>query len=367
VSDDLYALLEVDRSASPDEIKKSYRRLARQFHPDANPGDADAERRFKEIAQAYEILSDPERRATYDRFGSADPRDVGFGGAEGFADIFDAFFGGSSPFGTSGRRPTGPPRGSDIEVVVDVTLEDAVLGGEADFELRLPVPCSDCEATGSKGAGPQACGACDGTGQVQQVRQSLLGQMVTSSPCRTCGGFGQVVSDPCDSCRGEGRVTDSKSFSIEIPQGIDSGTRLRLSGRGPAGARGGARGDIYVVLRLLPHERFTREGDDLVENLWIPVTQAALGGLIEYETLDTTEELSIPAGTRTGEELRLRGRGVPRLHRRGRGDLIVRLIVDTPRDLDQEQEKLLRALAEAREESVAEHQGWLSKIRSSFS
>ncbi len=367
MNDELYVLLEVDRTASAEEIKKSYRRLARQYHPDANPGDTESERKFKEIAQAYEILSDPERRATYDRFGTTDGRASGFTGAEGLSDIFEAFFGGGNPFGGGGRRPTGPQRGNDLEVVVDVSLEDAVLGGEAEFELRLPVPCGTCEATGSAGdEGPQTCGTCGGAGQVQQVRQSLLGQMVTSSPCSTCRGFGQIIADPCKACRGEGRVTDSKTFSIEVPAGIDTGTRLRLSGRGAAGPRGGGRGDIYVVLRVRTHERFQREGDDLVENLWIPVTQAALGATIPYRTVDTEEELVIPAGTRTGEEVRLRGRGVPRLQRRGRGDLIVRLIVDTPTDLSDEEQRLLRALAEARGDAVSDPPGWLSKIRSSF-
>jgi molecular chaperone DnaJ len=367
MSEDLYGLLEVDSTASADEIKKAYRRLARQYHPDANPGDDEAERRFKEIAQAYEILSDPDRRSTYDRFGSTDPRAGGVGG-EGFTDIFEAFFGGASPFGGgSARRPSGPPRGSDLEVIVDVSLEDAVLGGEAEFELRLPAPCGACEATGSADdSGPVSCDTCAGTGQVQAVRQSLLGQMVTNTPCPTCSGFGQVIATPCGDCRGEGRVTDTKSFSIEVPAGIDSGTRLRLSGRGSAGPRGGGRGDIYVVLRVLPHDRFQRDGDDLVENVWIPVTQAALGASLDYETLDTTEELVVRPGTRTGEEIRLRGRGVPRLQRRGRGDLIVRLIIDTPTDLDADQEGLLRSFAEARGDAVAESAGWLSKIRSTF-
>ena len=370
MADDPYETLGVARSASADEIKRAYRKLARQYHPDANPDDAEAERHFKEVAQAYEVLSDPERRAQYDRFGTTDPRAAGAGfGAEGFADIFDAFFGGNSPFGRQQRGPSGPPPGNDIEVIVDVTLDEVVLGGEASFELDLQQPCTTCEATGAAdGSEPVTCRTCDGMGQVQQVRQSLLGQMVTASACPTCLGFGTVVEDPCDVCRGEGRSSETKSFSIEVPPGIEHGNRMRLSGRGPAGPRGGARGDIYVVMRVVPHERFRRDGDDLVEELWIPVTLAALGGAREYATFDGQEQLVVPAGTRTGEEFRLRGRGVPRLRRRGRGDLIVRVIIDTPSDLDDAQEELLRSFAEARDEDVSPpDKGWFSKIRSAFS
>lgn len=369
MSDDLYQTLGVDQSASAEEIKKAYRRLAREHHPDANPGNAEAERRFKEIAQAYEVLGDPERRATYDRYGTADPRAAGFGGAEGFADIFDAFFGGGSPFGRQQRRPAGPPPGNDLEVIVDITLAEVVLGGEASFEIDLPVACEACEATGSSSdSAPSTCPTCDGMGQIQQVRQSLLGQMVSTSVCPTCMGFGTTVTDPCSTCHGEGRHGETKSFSIEVPPGIDHGNRLRLNGRGPAGPRGGARGDIYVVVRITPDERFRREGDDLIEELWVPVTLAALGGSRQYETFDGDEELAIPAGTRTGEEFRLRGRGIPRLHRRGRGDLIVRIIVDTPADLTDDQEQLLRELAAARGEDVSPAEsGWFSKIKSAFS
>ncbi len=360
-------MLEVPRNASQDDIKRSYRRLARQLHPDTNPGDEVAERRFKEIAQAYEILGDPERRSQFDRFGHTGQR--GQAGAGDFGDIFEAFFG-QNPFGgQTGGRQAGPPAGADIEVIVDITFEEAVLGGESNVELKLPTACSVCEATGAKpGTDTQSCGTCEGTGQVQRVRQSILGQMISTSPCPACMGFGQVVPDPCDACRGEGRVTEERSFTIEIPPGVDNGARLRLSGRGAAGPRGGGRGDLYVLLRVSAHERFRREGDNLIEELWIPVTQAALGAKIDYATLDGDEELVVPKGTRTGEEFRLRGRGVPRLNRRGRGDLVVRVVVDTPRDLDNGEDELLRQLAESRGEAVAPaDESWLKRIRSAFS
>ena len=370
MSDDLYAILDTDSGASADEIKKAYRKLARQFHPDTNPGDEEAERRFKEVAQAYEVLSDPERRAHYDRFGSVDGGmgGAGFGGgAESFVDIVDALFGRGGRGQT--RGPTGPPRGRDVEVIVDVSLEEAVLGGEASFDLDIDTPCETCEATGSAGStAPSTCTTCNGVGQVQQMTRTILGQMVSANTCPTCMGFGQVVTDPCEVCSGEGRNAESKTFTIEVPAGVDNGSRFRLNGRGAAGPRGGGRGDIYVVLRVRQHDRFRREGDDLIEELWVPITQAALGAKLIYATLDGDEELLIPPGTRTGKDFRLRGRGVPRLHRRGRGDLIVRVVVDTPEDLTKEQTEVLRKFAELRGDDVSpEGSGWFSKIRSAFS
>ncbi len=369
MTDDPYSVLEVSRSASADEIKRSYRKLARALHPDANPNDAEAERRFKEVAQAYEVLGDPERRSKFDRFGSMG-QGQGFGSGGGdFGDIFEAFFG-QSPFsGASGGRRAGPPPGADVEVIVDISFREAVLGGATEIELKLPTACTTCEATGAqRGTDPEACSTCGGAGQVQRVRQSILGQMVSTAACPTCMGFGEVIPHPCEVCRGEGRVTESKTFSIEIPPGVDNGARLRLSGRGATGPRGGARGDLYVLLRVAAHERFRREGDDLVEELWIPMTQATLGAQLDYSTLDGDEQLLIPRGTRTGEEFRLRSRGVPRLNRRGRGDLVVRVVVDTPGSLNKEQSELVRQLATARGEEVAPaDEGWFKRIRSAFS
>lgn len=365
MSADPYQTLNVQRAATQDEIKRSYRKLARQYHPDANPGNAEAEQHFKEIAQAYEVLGDPERRGQYDRFGAS-----GVGGeADGFGDLFGAFFGQANFGGGRGARFAGPPAGADVEVIVDITFEEAVLGGETAVELRLPTACNACEATGAQpGTSPSPCPTCQGTGQVQRVRQSILGQMVSTSACPSCMGFGNVVPHPCSTCRGEGRTTESKNFAIEIPPGVDNGARLRLSGRGAAGPRGGGRGDLYVLLRVGSHTRFQRDGDDLVEELWIPMTQAILGARLDYSTLDGEEQLVVPQGTRTGEEFRLRGRGVPRLNRRGRGDLIVRIIVETPRDLTTEQTDLIRSIAELRGEDVAPADaGWLKRIRTAFS
>lgn len=369
MSEDYYDLLEVSRQASPDELKKAYRRKARELHPDANP-DPEAEARFKLVAVAYEVLSDPEKRARYDRFGpegvsgaGGDP--FGFGGG-GFGDIFDAFFGGGG-FGAS-RAPSGPPAGSDLEVTVELEFEQAVFGAESPVTVRTAVACDDCEATGAlTGTAPIACGDCQGTGQVRTVRNSILGQMVSTRPCARCGGWGQVIESPCPACSGEGRRIEERTYTVDVPAGVDSGSTLRLSGLGAVGPRGGPSGDLYVHLRVKPHDRFARHGDDLHEVLRIPLTQAALGATLAYETLDGAEDLVVERGTQTGHVARFRGKGVPRLQGRGRGDLLVELSVEVPTDLSAEQEELLRHLASLRGEEVSQPEtGLLSKVRSAF-
>jgi molecular chaperone DnaJ len=373
---DYYELLGVPRTASSEEIKRAYRRKARELHPDANDGDAATAERFKEVARAYQVLSDPEQRDRYDRFGeagvgSADARvDDMFSG--GLNDLFDAFFGGgSSPFGTGGarRRPAGPPRGQDLEVVADLSFEQAVFGDTVSVSLRLPKRCPDCGGTGAgSGTQPVTCADCGGSGQVQRVRQSLLGQMVTSAPCPRCGGLGEVVVTPCPTCRGEGRVTNEHTYQVDVPAGVDTGSTLRLSGRGAAGPRGGKPGDLFVHLRVAPHDRYRREGNDLVTEVPISIAQAALGTTIVLPTLDGDEELVVPAGTQPGREFRLRNRGVPRLQGRGRGDLRAVLEVAVPTKLDDEEEALLRQLAAKRGEVVSPpDKGLISRIKSAFS
>jgi molecular chaperone DnaJ len=370
---DFYELLGVSRDASADDIKKAYRKRARELHPDANPGDAEAEQEFKELARAYETLRDPDKRTRYDRFGDTgngngaggDP--FGFGG--GVGDIFDAFFGDSSPFGGGGRRgPTGPPRGPDLEVQTELTFTEAVFGAQHKVEVRTAVACDTCEATGAKpGSGPSTCGQCGGAGQVRQVRQSLLGQMVTTGACPVCNGSGQVIDDPCDDCSGEGRRLEDKTYTVDIPPGVDAGSTLRLQGRGAVGPRGGPAGDLYVNFRVEPHERFTREGVDLHADLHVPVTQAMLGADLEFETLDGPEEIRVPPATPTGHTFRFRGKGVPVVNRSGRGDLHVHVVIDLPHDLDEEQEELVRRLAELRGEPVGnEGRGFFSKLRTAF-
>ena len=369
---DYYAVLEVPRDASADDIKRSYRRLARQHHPDTN-ADPEAEARFKEVALAYEVLSDPEKRQRYDRFGAdggagGDP--FGFGGGGGVNDIFEAFFGGNSPFGGGGGRQgrAGPPRGVDLEATAELTFEEAVFGARHPVEVRTALSCEDCDATGAKpGTEPITCLECAGAGQVQRVRQSFLGQMVTTSVCPRCGGQGQVISEPCATCGGEGRTVGTRTYTVDIPAGVDSGSTLRLTGRGAVGPRGGPSGDLFVHVRVGPHERFVRHGLDLHCELPVSFAQAALGTHLQFDTLDGTEDLVVPRGTASGREFRLKGRGVPHLERRHRGDLIVRALVDVPTDLTPEQEDLLRQFAEQRGDDVAPAEaGFLSRIRSAF-
>ena len=367
---DHYETLGVSADATDEEIKRAYRKLARRYHPDANPGDGAAEARFKEVAAAYEVLSDSERRSLYDRFGTDDPNAARmadpFGG--GLGDIFEAFFGQGSPFGRGDSGPSGPPRGEDLEAHVDLELSDVVFGAEREVTVRTAVRCEACDGTGAEaGTDPVRCPECAGSGQVRRVRQSLLGQMVTASACGRCAGSGQVIESPCGECRSQGRTVESRTYKVEVPAGVDDGATLRLTGRGAAGPRGGPNGDLYVHTRVRPHPVFRRDGRQLVHELHVPFTQAALGAKLEYETLDGAEELTIPRGAETGSEFRLRGRGVPQIRGRGRGDLIIRLVVDVPDDLNAEQEELVRKLAELRDEPVADpDDGLLSRIRSAF-
>lgn len=372
MNNDFYELLGVDRTASDEEIKRSYRKLARTLHPDANGGDAEAEARFKEVTVAYETLRDPERRRRYDTFGPDGARGPGgagdmFGG--GLGDIFDAFFGGGAGGGGFGAaRPSGPRRGEDVEVVLDLRFEEAVFGVERTVTWRGPVTCTTCSGSGARpGTTPTSCPECNGLGQVRRVRQSILGQVMTSAACTRCRGFGEVVASPCPDCRGDGRRTEERSVTVEVPPGVDAGTTLRIGGSGSPAARGGTPGDLYVHLRVAPHERFVRSGADLLTQLHVAVTQAALGADVDIETLDGVETITVPSGTQSGRVTRLRGRGVPHVRGRGRGDLQVEIVVDTPTALDKEQEQVLRDLARLRGEEVASGEGGLfSRIRSSL-
>ncbi|MGI8984067.1 MAG: molecular chaperone DnaJ [Acidimicrobiales bacterium] len=379
---DFYELLGVGRSATDDDIKRAYRRLARELHPDANPGNAEAEERFKMVTIAYETLRDPERRRRYDTFGPEGLRGTGgsggAGGAGGFEDLFGAglgdlfnsfFGGGASGFGQArGRGQAGPPRGADMEVTLDTDFRSAVFGTSTEIRVRVPVPCATCDASGARpGTAPTTCSACSGAGEIRQVRQSILGQMVTARPCTRCGGLGQEISSPCPDCRGEGRRSEEKAYTVDTPAGVDDGNTLQLGGRGAAGPRGGRAGDLFVHLRVRADERFLRQGNDLVHVLHVPLAPAALGAHLRSENLDGTEDLVIPRGTQPGKVFRLRGRGVPDVNGRGRGDLLVQVVVDTPTDLTKEQDELLRLFAQARGDDVAPAEsGFLAKVRSAF-
>jgi molecular chaperone DnaJ len=366
VSRDCYEVLGVDRTATDDDIKRAYRALARRYHPDSHPDDADAEERFKEITVAYETLGDPERRRRYDVFGDSGAATPGPGEAFGFGDIFDAFFGGD-PFGTR-RGPAGPSRGADAEVVVELTLAHAISGTTHTIDATLPVACPRCDGSGCEpGTHPSRCDACNGSGEVRQVRRSILGQMITASPCGVCGGTGRRILTQCKDCRGDGRVRAQRTIDVEVPAGVDDGQRLRLAGRGPAAPQGGLPGDLYVTIRVAPHPDFERHGDDLLHARRVSAAQAALGTRLVITAVDAEHEIVVPAGTQPGQLFRIKHAGVPSLRGRGRGDLLVRVDVEVPTRLSDDEAELWRRLAELRGDDVAEpDKGVMSRLRSAF-
>ena len=348
---DYYEILEVDRSASQEEVKKSYRRLARELHPDRNSEDPEAAEKFKQVATAYEVLGDTDRRAHYDRFGTADPAmGAGFNMGD-ISDLLGNMFGGD--IFVNAERQAGPPRGENLEVYLELTFEEAVFGTQRDITVGTMMPCDDCQASGAAGGSlPVSCATCQGTGQVKEVRQSFMGQMVTVAACYDCKGLGETIDNPCAPCHGNGRVHADNTYTVRIQPGMESGQTLQLSGRGSAGQRGGPAGDLFIHLQVQPHESFQRRGHDLVAALEIPMTWAALGTELKYQTLDGEETLPIEAGSQSGDVLRLRNKGVPK--RKGRGDLLIELRVKVPDNLTEEQQDLLRQLAELRGEPVAE-------------
>lgn len=372
--DDLYGLLGVRPDADDDEIKRAYRRKARELHPDANGGDPESEAKFKEVSFAYEVLRDPERRARYDRFGPASfgqgagAGGMGFDMDAGLGDLFEAFFGSMAGGGRGRRR--GPQQGADAEVTLRLAFAEAAFGARKELSVRLPVTCETCGGVGAKpGTSPVPCPDCQGTGEIRRIRQSLLGQVVTAVACGRCQGLGQTIPDPCADCRGEGRRMEDRTFVVEVPAGVEDGSTLRLADRGPAGPRGGANGSLFVHLSVAPDERFERSGDDLHATVHVGVAQAALGNHLEVVTLEEPHAVTVAAGTQSGHVLRLKGLGVPHLRGRGRGDLYVHVVVDTPTGLDARQEELLRQLAAERGEQVAppgSHDGVLSRLRSAF-
>ena len=348
---DLYEVLGVGREASDDEIRAAYRRLAREHHPDVN-GSPEAEERFKEVAGAYEILSDPEKRARYDAYGSSGPAGQPF---TDISDIFEMFFGGGGFGGGFGRTQRGPRsrrrRGEDVAVRVRLGFEEAAFGVTRELQLDRLIVCERCRGEGAEpGTAPIACRTCGGTGEVQSVRRSVFGALMTSQPCSTCGGTGREIPDPCEECFGEGRRRAEATVSAEIPAGVSDGMELRITGAGNAGVAGGPAGDLFVRLQVEESPTFERRGQDLFTVLDVTVAQAALGAKLEVPGIDGPETIRVDAGTESGTVVRLRGKGVPNVQRRGRGDLFVTLHVTTPRDLSREQRKLLERLSELRGE-----------------
>lgn len=353
---DYYEVLGVEKSSDQDTIKKAYRKLAMQFHPDKNPGNKEAEEKFKEAASAYEVLSSPDKRAKYDRFGHSafGQGGGGFQDAEdifaNFSDIFGDFFGGmGGPRGARQRNPNGPARGSDLRYICEIELKDVIHGLSKDIEFETDESCSECSGSGAaKGSEAETCGSCHGRGQV--VAQQ--GFFTVATTCPTCHGAGKIVRNPCEKCRGRGRTKVKRKIRVTIPAGVDTGTQLRVSNEGEGGHRGGPAGDLYVEIRVNEDDRFQRHGLDLLAPLEVSYVQALLGAEMEVETLDGDVKITVPAGSNDGERIRVDKKGVPSLRGGGRGSLYFEVQVEVPKKLTKEEEKLLREIAKARGEEV---------------
>jgi molecular chaperone DnaJ len=374
VAGDYYAVLGVRRDAAPDEIKKAYRRLARELHPDVNP-DPQTQERFKEITQAYEVLSDPEKRQLYDlggdpfaRAGAGGPG--GFGAGFAFSDIMDAFFGTGG--GARGPRMRAR-RGRNATIRLELDLAECVFGTTRELVVDTAVVCPTCSGEGTApGTHPETCDVCGGRGEISQVTRSFLGQVMTSRPCPACGGFGTLIRRPCPECDGDGRVRTRRTLKVRIPAGVEDGTHIQLAGEGEVGPGGGPPGDLFLEVAQRPHPIFERRGDDLHCTVTIPMTAAALGATLTVETLDGPKELDIRPGTQSGQVIPLYGLGARHLNSSGRGDLIIHVTVETPTKLDDEQEALLRQLSKLRGEEALPgrfapgQQGFFSRLRDAF-
>jgi molecular chaperone DnaJ len=374
---DLYEVLDVPRDADATQVKKAFRKLARELHPDVNQHDPLAEEKFKEAAEAYEVLSDDERRSVYDRYGQEGLRSSGFSphfeGFGSFADIFDAFFGGD-PFGGGfgGAAGGGAVQGGDVAVAVDVSLEQAAFGTKVDVEYDVVDLCEHCRGNGAEPGTPiETCGRCGGTGQLQSVTRTAFGQLVRSQVCDVCGGDGKIAQTPCSRCGGRGRKAVERSLSVDIPAGIADDQRIRLTGRGHAGERGGPAGDLYVVVRVAPDDRFVRDGNDLVTVVDLPAPAAALGTRVTVQTLEGDEEIEIEPGTQPATVITLGGKGMPSLRRGRRGDQKVVVNVLIPRNLSDEQREMLGRFADTLgEHNLAKpehHESLFSRVRRAFS
>jgi len=380
---DYYEVLGVSRDATQEEIKRAFRKLARQYHPDVNKDDPKAEEKFKEINEAYRVLSDPKAREQYDRFGHA-----AFDGADG-AGPFGTGSGGFGPFGPGGfgpfedlgdlfdifdvftggrrQRSRGPVRGRDLEMEIEVEFKEAAFGAEKTVEIPRVETCPRCHGDGAEPGAPiQTCPECNGTGEVRHARATPFGQFVSVTVCPRCRGEGRFSTTPCRECRGAGRVERRRRIHVKIPAGVDNGNRIRLSGEGEAGARGGPPGDLYLYVRVRPHPFFVRDGVNVITEVPISFVQAALGDEIEVPTLDGTQKLTIPEGTQSGAEFRLRGQGIPRMGGYGRGDQIVRVRVEVPRRLTARQKELLREFARLSGEEPSGGRTFFDRVRDHF-
>jgi molecular chaperone DnaJ len=368
---DYYEVLGIDRNATDEEIRKAFRKLAFKYHPDHNHDD-EAGEKFKEVNEAYEMLSDPDKRAAYDRFGHGGAEGFfgrGFEGFDfgGFGDIFDAFFGGAA---TATRQA--PQRGADLSYNITITFEEAALGCEKEITIARTENCSLCQGIGCKpGSQPTRCPNCNGTGQVRRVQQSLFGRFTNITTCPQCRGEGRIIAQPCPQCRGTGKEKHKRNISFNIPAGVDNGSQIRLRGEGEAGTRGGSPGDLYISLSVKEHEFFTRYNDDILYDLPINIVQAALGTEVEVPTLDSKTKLKIPAGSQTGQVFRLKGQGITHLRSNGRGDQLVTLFVVTPDSLSEKQRQLFRelgnSLSSANMPNPKKWRGFLDRLKHTFS
>ncbi len=371
---DYYEILGVSKSAGKDEIKKAYRQLAKQYHPDRNPDDEEAEQKFKEIGEAYEVLGDEEKRAAYDRFGhaafegGAGGGGAGFGaggmgGFGGFADIFDEMFGDMM----GGRRRGGAQRGADLRYDMEITLEEAFTGKDTTIQVPTSVNCSTCQGSGAKpGTSPSTCEMCGGDGRIRAQQ----GFFSIERTCPNCGGAGKQIENPCPTCHGTGREQQERTLQVNIPAGVEDGTRIRLAGEGEAGSRGAPPGDLYIFLGIKPHDIFHREGPNILCKMPVPMSTAALGGQLEVPVIDGTKaRINIPEGTQNGQRFRLRGKGMSVLRRKDRGDMFVEIEVEVPRNLTKRQKELLREFAGEGETDKQHHPqsaGFLSRIKEFF-
>ena len=376
---DYYEVLGVDKSASPDEIKKAYRKLAKKYHPDLNPGEKakPAEEKFKEATEAYEILSDAEKKQRYDQFGHAgvDPQAGGgyggyggFGGGfgGGFEDIFSSFFGGGFGGGQTRRNPNAPQRGRDLKYAVDLTFEQACFGCEIELNVNRTERCDSCNGSGAEnGSTPATCNVCHGTGQVTTVQRTAFGNFQSTRPCSTCSGTGKIITNPCKACRGEGSVRKSRKVKVKIPAGIDNEQIISVGGQGDAGKNGGPAGDLLVVTRVKKHKLFTRQGYDIMCDFPITFVEAALGAEIQVPTIDGNVSYKIPEGTQTGTVFRLKDKGVPKLHGGGaRGNQYVKINIEIPKNLSEKQKDLLRQFGDTVEPAkYNERKSFMDKVK----
>ncbi|EES90764.1 molecular chaperone DnaJ [Clostridium botulinum C] len=371
---DFYAVLGLSKGASDDEIKKAYRKLAMKYHPDRNQGNKEAEEKFKDINEAYQVLSDPQKKAQYDQFGTTDFNGGGFGGGGfdfsgmgGFEDIFDSFFGGGF---SSRRRRNGPERGADLEYTINLTFEEAVFGVEKEISITKNESCDTCSGTGAKpGTSEKTCDRCGGSGQIRIQRSTPLGSFVSTSTCDKCGGSGKIIDEPCTTCHGRGTVRKNKKIKVKIPAGVDTGNVLPLRGQGEPGKNGGPSGDLYLHIRVASHKVFERRGFDIYIQEHISFGKAVLGTELKVPTIDGQVKYKVPSGTQSGTVFRLKSKGVTRVNGHGRGDQYVKIIVDVPKNINEKQKEALIAFMEASGEKIdsyASKETFVDKIKKGF-